>query len=69
MVECRRQAGEEAIHDSAFCVTREMREAGAAILSDQDLGFSAEEKAEAVYIAMVALAERPDRPASQQPKA
>ena len=33
-------------------ITPEMREAGAAILGDPDLSFSAEEKAVAVYIAM-----------------
>ena len=34
-------------------VTMKMREAGAAILGDPDLSYSHEERAEAVYIAMV----------------
>lgn len=48
MVECEGQAGES----EKPIVTSEMRVAGAAILLDADLAFSAEEKAEAVYNAM-----------------
>jgi hypothetical protein len=51
-------------------ITSEMRDIGAAILSDQDLGFSYEERAAAVYIAMEyerVLPPLPKRRSSRRP--
>lgn len=47
------ETGQAGATDIEVVVTTEMRIAGALILSDPDLAFSAQEKAEAAYIAMV----------------